>query len=276
MSTLIAVALAIVGGVVLAVDLAVALMLVVAVPMAVWLAVTRTGKTVGEIIEIGERRPRGRSRVRVAYHTPEGRFETHATRQRPLIGEPVSVRYRPGKPDQASTSLSARSWRQVITAIPVVVVVGALSIGMITSCVWYFAGSHASLQAPLSGGSLALLLAVGCGGLAVNRWTVLLRWRCMVPVDGEILGYKKPPGNGDGPRRALISFRSADGEEELWAKPGTVLADVGDTVTVYYDPDVPGTSATVEDSSDVRNYAIVSTVLALIFGAIGAFALTML
>lgn len=276
MSTFTAVGLLIIGGVVLAIDLVVALMLAVGVPMAIWLAVTRTAKTAGEVIEIEGRRPRGRARVRVAYYTPEGRFETHSTIQRAQVGDQVPVRYRPGKPDQASTSLSSRSWKQIITAIPVVVIVGALSIGMITSCVWYFAGSHTSLQDPLSGGSLVLLLAFGCGALAVNRWTVLLRWHRMVRTDGELRRYKEASGTDDGPGRVLISFQSVDGEEEFWARAGTVLAGVGDTVTVYYDPESPATSATVEESSDVRNYAIAGTVLAMIFGALGVFAIAML
>lgn len=276
MSILTAIGLLIIGGVVLAIDMVVAVMLAVGVPMGFWLAVSRTGRTVGEIIEIGERRPRGRARVRVAYYTPEGRFETRSTYQRPQLGAQVPVRYRPGRPSQASTTSLVRFWRQMIIAIPVVAVVGALSIGMITSSVWYFTGSHAELQGPLSGGSLVLLLAFGCGAVAVNRWTVLLRWHRMVRTDGELLRYEEPSGTSHGPGRVLIAFQSATGEEEFWARAGTVLAGVGDTVTVYYTPDKPATSATVEEASDVRNYAIAGTVLALIFGALGVFAITML
>lgn len=276
MSILTAVGLLIIGGVVLAIDMLVALMLAVGVPMAIWLSVSRTGKTVGEIVEIGERRPRGRARVRVAYYTPEGRFETRSTCERPQLGEQVPVRYRPGKPSQASITLSVRFWRQMIIAIPVVAVAGALSIGMITGGVWYFTGSHAQLQDPLSGGSFVLLLAFGCGALAVNRWTMLLRWHRMVRTDGELLRYEEPSGADDGPGRVLIAFQSADGHEEFRARAGAVLAGVGDTVTVYYNPDKPAASATVDEASDVRNYAIASTLLALIFGALGVFAVTML
>jgi hypothetical protein len=42
-----------------------------------------------------------------------------------------------------------------------------------------------------------------------------------------------------------------------------VVARVGDTVTVYYDPSKTARSATVEDFSTVRAYAIGSTLLAL-------------
>lgn len=276
MSVVTAVGLLIIGGVVLAIDLIVALMLAVGLPMALWIAVSRTGKTVGEIVAIGERRRRGWARAQVAYYTPEGRFETRSTTQRPRLGDQVPVRYRPGKPSQASIGRSARFWRQMIIAVAVVMVIGALCVGMIASCVWYFTGSHTQLQVPLSGGSLALLLAFGCAALAVNRWTMLLRWRRMVRTDGELLRYKKPSPTDDGPGRVLVSFRSADGEEEFWARAGTVLAGVGDTVTVYYNPDNPATSATVEEASDVRNYAVAGTVLALIFAALGAFAITLL
>jgi hypothetical protein len=108
---------------------------------------------------------------------------------------------------------------------------------------------------------------------ATIRYSELLRWRRMVRVDGEVRRYydKSPVGPG-----ILISFESADGPEEFWAKAGSVLVGVGDTVTVHYDPARSAKSATVHTAGDVRAYAIASTVIALGLGVLAVFLTTAL
>jgi hypothetical protein len=222
-----------------------------AVPLAL-----RGAAVTGHVTRVRERRRRGG--VTVAYETPAGIFETGGTSRHSRVGEPMAVRYDPARPARATTVI--HPIRGVAVWAPLALAVAAVSAGMIVGSVFYFAGIHSTLQAPLVGGGFTLGLALAAAGFARDKYAELLRWRRMVQVPGKIKRFKEDAPDGRG---VLISFESADGQEEFWARTGSVVARVGDTVTVYYDPSKPGWSATVEDSSTVRSYAIGGTVLAL-------------
>lgn len=262
--------LLVIGALILAIDLFTAVLLILAVATAVRLA-TRGTQTTGHVVREERRRPGGRARVRVAYETPGGRFETSAISDRQRLGDPIPVRYDPAKPGRATTVTQPR--HPVVTGIPVVLAVAALSAGMIIGSAWYFAGEHNRLQAPLAGGCFALALALICGYYASGRYAELLRWRRMVRADGTVqLFDERAPG---GPA-ILISFESARGREEFWARAATVPAGVGDRVAIHYDPAKPARTATVQTPSDIRAYALGGTILTLIMAALSVFAISQL
>lgn len=262
--------LLVIGGVLLVADLFIGVVLVTGVTVALWLA-ARGVETAGRVTLVEPRRPGRAARVQVAYETPGGKFQTEGTAQRPQVGEPVPVRYHPARPARATTL--TRPWGRALAGIPTVLAVLAVSIGMVTSASWYFSGSHTRLQEPLAGASFTGALALAFACYAAGRYKVLLRWRRMVQVDGKVMRFseKSPVGPG-----ILISFASADGREEFWARAGTVTAGTGDAVAVYYDPARAATSATVQNAADVRAYAIASTVVTLGLAALAIFAITTL
>ncbi|MBO0805104.1 MAG: DUF3592 domain-containing protein [Nocardiopsaceae bacterium] len=261
-----------IGALLLAFDLLVGFVLTAVLARSLRLAVRGT-ETTGEVIRIGQRQPGRGAPIRVAYTTPAGSFETRGTSARPRLGAPVQVRYHPSRPASATTL--TRPWRWVVTGVPMVLAIAATSAGMVTGAVWYFAGIHSRLQFPLANGSLLLLIALGTGYYAVSQSAVLLRWRRMVRVDGKILRFDEHAPGLPKPG-ILVSFESADGTEEFWAMAGSGPACVGDTVTVYYNPDEPATSATVEEARTIRGYVIFSAVLALACGVLGIFSISLL
>jgi hypothetical protein len=262
--------LVIIAAVMLLIDLVAAAALALALGRAVPLAAGGT-ETTGRVARISSRRPGRRARVRVAYDTPAGTFETGGSSQRPRIGEPKPVRYDPARPARATTMV--RPGRAAAGGIPVVLAVAALSAGMITGSAWYFAGVHGHAQLPLGGGCFILALALGTGYYACSRYAELAGWRRMAQAEGTVRRFDE---HGPGGPAVLISFQSAAGREEFWARAGTVAAAVGDAVTVYYDPAKPASSATVQTAADVRAYAVGSTVLALVFVAVTAVAIAQL
>jgi hypothetical protein len=267
--------LIVIGAVLLAVDLFIVIGLAVTLPVALWLAVRGT-LTTGHVVRVNERRRRpGRTTpVRVAYGTPAGTLQTRGTSPEARIGEPIPVRYLPARPALCTTM--TRPVRQAATSVPLALAVGALSVGAIIAAVWYFTGTHTQLQLPLGSGAVVWLITLAFGWYAVSRYGMLLRWRRMVQAAGTIKRYEEPaPGSGM-PGNILISFRSADGDEEFLAQAGSALPGGGDSVTVYYDPSAPAHSATVQTSSQVRAYAIFCTVAAVVFAFIGVYALTQL
>lgn len=273
MSMPIAVALLIIGVPLLIIDLVVGALLLGVVALALWITARGT-KTTGEVVRIGEKRGSGRyTRFRVSYVTPDGNFETGGISERPQLGEPVTVRYHRSRPSVATTE--TRPWRRAFTGVPVVLAVAAVSAGMIVSAVWYFNGSYPQLQEPLGGASFAFALAFACGYYATNRCALLLGWRRMVQTEGKVL-RGEPSSRANGPVRVLISFQSAEGHEEFRAPANAVHAELGDTVTVYYDPARPIATATVHNAGSVRSGMLGSMVLTLVFGALGVFAVTLL
>jgi len=263
-------ALFVIGAILLVADLFVGAVLVTNVSGALWL-VARGVETTGRVTLVEERRPGSAARVQVAYETPGGTFQTEGTSQRPQLGGQIPVRYHPTRPGFATTL--TRPWRRTFVGIPTVLAVMAISVGMVTSAIWYFGGSHTRLQVPLAGASFLGALALALAYYAVGRYTVLLRWRRMVRVDGKVLRFseKSPVGPG-----ILVSFMSPEGREDFWARAGSVDVGSGDAVTVYYDPARAATSATVQPAGDIRASAIGSTVFALAFGALAIFAITTL
>ena len=261
-------ALFVIGGILLVADLFIGAVLVTNVSCALWLA-ARGVKTTGRVTLVEERQPGSPAQVQVAYDTPGGTFRTEGTAERAQLGEQIPVRYHPAKPSFATTL--TRPWARTFVGIPTVLAVLAVSVGMLTSALWYFHGSHAKPRVPLVGASFLGALALALAYYAVGRYTVLFRWRRMVRVEGKVLRFKEKSPVGPG---ILISFTSADGREEFWARGGSVDVGAGDAVTVYYDPAKAATSATVQNAGDVRAYAIGSTVSALVFGALAIFALT--
>jgi hypothetical protein len=263
-------ALLVIGGILLVVDLFIGAVLVTNVSGALWLA-ARGVETTGRVTLVEERQPGSPAQILVAYDTPGGRFQTEGTAERAQLGGEIPVRYHPAKPSFATTL--TRPWARTFVGIPTVLAILAVSVGMVTSALWYFHGSHAKLRVPLAGASFLGALALALAYYAVGRYTVLFRWRRMVRVDGKVMRFneKSPVGPG-----ILISFTSADGREEFWARAGSIDVGAGDAVTVYYDPAKAATSATVQNAGDVRAYAIGSTVFALVFGALAIFALTRL
>jgi Protein of unknown function (DUF3592) len=264
------VALFVIGGILLVADLFIGAVLVTNVSGALWLAM-RGVETTGRVTLVEERRPGSAAQVQVAYDTPGGTFRTEGRSQRPQLGGQIPVRYHPAKPAFATTL--TRPWRRTLVGIPTVVAVMAASVGMVTSAVWYFHGSHTSLQVPLAGASFLGALALASAYGSAGRYAALLRWRRMVQADGKVLRFseKSPVGPG-----ILVSFTSADGREEFWARAGSVDVGSGDTVAVYYDPAKAATSATVQTARDVRAIAIAGTVFTLAFGALAIFSLTRL
>lgn len=247
-------------------------LLVTAVPVALWVA-AQGDETVGDVVSIGQRAAWGGTRVRLSYGTPSGTFETNGTVQRPQADTQVPVRYRRSRPAIATTLLHPVRWAMV--GIPTVLVAALVSVGMITSAVWYFSGSHAQLQQPLGGGSFMLGIAIVCGYYAAKRCAVVLRWHRMVQAEGKVRRYKEPPGTR-GSGRILISFQSAEGNEEFWARAGGAPSKVGDAVTVYYDPARPADTATVQAASDVRSGAFFSAGFAVLAAALGVWAISAL
>ena len=207
--------------------------------------------------------------MRVAYETKEGRFETGGTSQRPRLGEPMTVRYDPARRARATTML--RPARRAVIAIPVMLVVAAVSAAMIVGSVFYFAHVHSGLQVALAGGGGVLALALATAYYAGGQLAELFRWGRMVQAPGKIKRFDEHAPGGPG---ILISFESGDGREEFWAR-ASVLAGVGDTVTVHYDPAKPAGSATVATAADVRVHAIAGTVIALVLLAGAASLITL-
>lgn len=275
MSILAAVGFLVFGGIVLAIDLVFGVFVIGIVIVALWAAVSPTRKTTGEVVEITKGRTALGTRVRVAYCTPDGRFETGASVQRPRLGEQLVVRYNPGKPERASTTTAARIWRPLAVAIPAIAVFGALSVGMIISSVWYFTGNHASLRNPVGGGSFFLAFALLSGLAAALQYRAMWKSRRMTRTDGEILQHVDEPKPGTGQVSGIrISFQAADGDkEEFWAQ-ANVPGGVGDRVAVYYDPEKPAATATVETAKDHRHTAFISTTFTLVFLAVTVLALT--
>jgi hypothetical protein len=241
--------------------------LIIALGRAIPLAL-RGSQVTGKVVNIDRRRPGRRARVRVAYETPGGKLETSGTTARPRIGAPMAVRYDPAKPDRATTMV--RPGRTAVTGLGAVLVVAAVSAGMLTGSIWYFAGVHSHAQLPLAGGSFTLALALATGYYAAGRYAELVRWRRMAQAPGKVKRFDEHAPGGPG---ILVSFATADGREDFWARAGSVVAGVGDTVTVYYDPSRPATSATVQTASDVRSQAIGGTVMALVFAVVTVAAL---
>jgi len=259
------------GTLILLVDLLVGLMLLIVLGRAVPLALHGTLVT-GHVVKIEPRRRRSRrARVRVAYKTAAGMFETPGSSERPRIGEPHDVRYDPAHPSRATTVV--RPARRAAVQVPMVLAIAALSAGMVVGSVFYFAGVHSGSQLPLAGGCLALGLALAVGYYAGGRYAVLLGWRRMTQTTGKVSRFDEHAPGGPG---FLISFRSADGREEFWARSASLQVNVGDVVTVYYNPARPSRSATLETAADVRSYAVLATLLAVLFAAVGVFGLTSL
>ena len=260
--------LLVVGALILLLDLLAALGLATALSRAAQLARRGTAVT-GHVVQIRQRRGRGAG-VRVAYETKEGRFETGGTSQRPRLGEPMTVRYDPARPARATTML--RPALRALIAIPVMLAVAAVSAAMIVGSVFYFAHVHSGLQVALAGGGGVLALALATAYYAGGQLAELFRWGRMVQAPGKIKRFDEHAPGGPG---ILISFDSGDGREEFWARAGSVLAGVGDTVTVHYDPAKPAGSATVATAADVRVHAIAGTVIALVLFAGAASLITL-
>jgi hypothetical protein len=260
----------ILAALILLIDLVAAAALAVALARAVPLAL-RGREATGRVVKIESRRPGRTARVRVAYETPGGTLETGGTSQRPRLGEPKAVRYDPARPARATTLV--RPARTAAAGIPVILVAAALSAGMITGSAWYFASVHSHARLPLAGGCFTLACALATGYYAWGQYAELLRWRRMVQAAGKVKRFNEHAPGGPG---ILISFESADGREEFWARAGSVAAGVGDTVTVYYDPAKPASSATVQTAADVRAHAIGGTVVALVFAAVTVMALAVI
>jgi hypothetical protein len=255
------------GALILFLDLFIAFLGAIALSRAVPLALRGT-EVIGHVAEATPG-PGRIIKVRVEYQAPEGTFKTGGTSQRSRIGEPVTVRYDPARPARATTWI--RLAPRVALGIPVMLLVAVASVGMISGSVFYFAGVHGTLQPWLVSGGFALAMVLVMASFAGRQYAQLLRWRRMVQVPGKIEGFRENVTNG-----VLISFESADGREEFWATTGSVVARVGDTVTVYYDPARPVLSATVEQAATVRSYAIGGTVLTLVCLAGVAFAVSQL
>lgn len=253
---------------VLLIDLLAGAGLIVALGRALPLARHGTRVT-GHVVGVERRRPGRSARVRVGYETASGKRETTGTTQSPWIGAPVPVRYHPAHPDRATTMV--RPARTAVAGIAAVLVVAALSAGMLTGSIWYFAGAHSAAQLPLAGGGFFAALALGTGYFAGGRYAQLLRWRRMLHATGRVKRFDEHAPGGPG---ILVSFTSEGGHEEFWARAGSVAATVGDTVPVRYDARKPATSATVQSAEQIRAQAIGSTLAALLFAviAIAAFA----
>lgn len=274
MSILVAVGFLVFGGIVLAIDLIFGVFVGGIVIVTLWATLSPTRKTTGEVVEISKGRTALGTRVRVAYYTPDGRFETSASVQRPRLGEQLAVRYNPGKPARASIAAASRVWRPMAIMIPMIVVFGALAIGMIISSVWRFAGNHAALQNPVGGGSFFLTFALLSGLAAVLQYRAMWKWRRMTRTDGKILQHIDEPKPGtDETSGILISFQTAEGdEEEFWAQ-ANVPGDAGESVAVYYDPEKPAATATVATARDHRHTAFISTTFTVVFLAATVLAL---
>lgn len=274
MSILSAIGLLVVGGIVSVIVLMVGVMVAVGVVVALWAAVSPTTKTTGEVVRIGNGRSARGTRVRVAYYTTDGRFESDAYVQRPRLGEQIPVRYNPRKPDRANAATVAQLWCQLAVMIPVVAVFGVLAAGMIISSVWYFTGSHPRLQESVGGVSLFFTFTLVCGFGAVLQYRAMWKWRRMARTDGMILQHIDEPEPGtDEVSGILISFQTETGEEEEFWAQASVPGNAGDSVPVYYDPRKPDATATVETAKDHRHTAFVATTFTLVFGAVAVLAL---
>jgi Protein of unknown function (DUF3592) len=186
-------------------------------------------------------------------------------------GGPAPVRFDPARPAWATTLIKPA--RLAAVGIPVVLVIAALCVGMITGSAWYFAGVHNQTRLPLAGGCLAVILALALGYYAWGQYAALLRWRRMVQIEGKVRRFDEHAPGGPG---ILISFESDDGREDFWARAGSVLTGPGDLVMVCYDPARPAVSATVQTAADVRARAIGGTVLTLIMVGIALVAMSLL
>jgi hypothetical protein len=259
--------LLVVSGLVLLTDVLVGAGLVLALGRAIPLALRGTLVT-GHVAAVERRRPGRSARVRVGYETAAGKLETGGTTQSPWTGAPVAVRYDPARPGRATTMV--RPARTAATGITTVLVVAALSAGMLTGSVWYFAGVHSDTQLPLAGGCFFGALALATGYFAGSRCALLLRWRRMITASGTVRRFDEHAPGGPG---ILVAFRSEGGHEEFWARAGSVPANVGDTVTVRYEPAKPATSATVQSASQIRAQAAGSALAALLFAVVAIAAL---
>lgn len=267
MSIITAAGLIVIGGIALLIDLVFALFAVVTVLLAFLVLVSPRKRTTGEVIDIGKGRTALGTRVRVAYYTPDGRSEIDASVQRPRLGQQLSVRYKPGQPERASTVSAASFGSRLVGIIPAVAVFGALAYGMVISGVWYFTRSHTSLQAPVGGGSFFLAFALLFALAAVRQYSGLLRRHRMTLTQGEILRRVDEPKPGtDEVRGVLVSFKTTEGEtEEFWAQ-SNVSGKRGDSTDVYYDPGQPGETATVETARERRGTALTCTAFTVFFG----------
>lgn len=274
MSVLAAIGFLVIGGMVSAIVLIVGVMVAVGAVLTLWSALSPTTRTTGEVVEVSKRRTVRGTRVRVAYYTPDGRFETGAYVQRPQLGGQIPVWFNPRKPGRATTTTSAQLWRQLAVIIPVVAVFAMLAAGLILSSVWYFSGSHAQLQAPVGGGSLFFTCALVCGFGAVLQYRAIWKWRRMVRTDGKILQHVDAPKPGTAKVSGIrVTFQTGEGEEEEFWAQANVPGSEGDSVAVYYDPDKPVATATVETAKDHRQTAFISTTFALVFAAFAVFIL---
>jgi hypothetical protein len=255
------------SGLALLIDLLVGAGLILALGRAVPLALRGTLVT-GHVAAVERRRPGRSARVRVAYQTAAGKHDTFGTTQSPWIGAPKAVRYDPARPGRATTMVAPA--RTAAAGITAVLVVAALSAGMLTGSIWYFAGVHSDAQLPLAGGCFFGALALATGYFAAGRFAQLLRWRRLLHATGQVKRFDEHAPGGPG---ILVSFTSEGGHEEFWARAGSVLARVGDTVAVRYDAAKPATSATVQSAAQIRTQAIGSAIVALVFAVVAIAAL---
>lgn len=259
--------LLIIGAPLFLVDLFFVVVGVTGVTRALWL-VARGVDATGRVTLVDPRAPGMSTKVTVAYETPGGKFHVDGRTKRQLhLGDQMAVRYHPDKPAFATTLLSP--WKRTFIGIPTVLLILAMSGGMVTSAMWYFRGTHTSLQLFLGEGSFLGLIALASVYGAAIQYAALWRWRSRVKVDGKAVRF-------DEKRGILVSFESADGPEQFWEPAGSVDIGSSDDVTVYYDPDWPATSATLRNAYGVQTMAIWWTVFALIAGPLAIFALTQL
>lgn len=258
----------IIGALILVIGVVAGIALAIGVCGESWFFVRGT-RTTGEVVGVEQRRrPGGLVRVQVAYETPAGRFEMTDRLRRARLGEKVLVRYLPAKPRRAIALTG--TWRLAVIGFPVALALVASGAGMVLGTAWYFSGSHARIQAPLTDGAVCLAVAVGFGYYSLRQYVTLFRWRRMVRTDGKILRYDERAPGGGRAGGILIAFQSADGAEEFWTRAGSAPGGIGDAVTVSYDPEKPAASATVDEARTVWAYALFSTILTLIMLAFTA------
>lgn len=172
------------GALLLVFALPLAVLLILAMPKAALLAMRGT-LTTGEVVRVEKQLPGRAPRVRVAYGTPNGKFETFAaaTSQQPQPGQQVPVRYDPAKPSRAA-GVTQSGWAAVIS-VPALLAMSAASAGMITAAVWYFTGTHTRLQVSLAAGSFGLALTLIAGWYTWTRYTKLFRSRRTARVESK-------------------------------------------------------------------------------------------
>jgi len=236
--------------------------------MAGDLALARHGtEAAGHVVAI-EPRPRTPPRVRIAFQTADGRRVEHtAGMLRAKIGQSQQVRYDPDDPARATTQTRARRRMAVVAAGALFV--AAAAVAVISGCVYYFSGGRDSAILNLLVFFPLLLLLGGALALAAEgEYRKLSRWRRMVTTEGKVVGFDDE--NPDRPS-LLISFTTAGGRPaKFFARAGMGIAPagVGDAVTVYYDPEYPEQTATVQAKGFSLAVAVAATA-----GAVGALVL---